>query len=53
MSHTSLQVTYQLKLFTTALFSVLMLNRKLDWMQWISVLVLMFAVALIQVSSAQ
>ena len=45
------QVTYQLKLFTTALFSVFLLKRHLTWLQWASVVVLMCAVALIQVTN--
>lgn len=45
----SIQVTYQLKILTTALFSVLMLNRKLDVMKWVSLVLLMAGVALVQV----
>lgn len=45
----SLQVTYQLKILTTALFSVLMLSRKLDMMKWVSLVLLMAGVALVQV----
>ncbi|XP_064382823.1 UDP-N-acetylglucosamine transporter-like isoform X2 [Halichondria panicea] len=42
------QVTYQLKILTTALFSVLLLNRKLNSLKWASLVILMFAVALVQ-----
>lgn len=45
----SLQVTYQLKILTTALFSVSMLGRKLGIYQWLSLLILMGGVALVQV----
>lgn len=43
------QVTYQLKILTTALFSVSMLGRKLGIYQWVSLLILMTGVALVQV----
>ena len=46
-----LQVTYQLKILTTALFSVLLLGRTLNKLKWVSLVVLMFAVALVQVST--
>ena len=44
------QVTYQLKILTTALFSVLMLGKKLDSMKWVSLLILMAGVSLVQVN---
>lgn len=43
------QVTYQLKILTTALFSVLMLGKKLDSTKWISLVFLMIGVSLVQV----
>ena len=43
------QVTYQLKILTTALFSVLMLGMKLDSFKWISLVLLMAGVSLVQV----
>ncbi len=43
------QVTYQLKILTTALFSVLMLGKKLDSLKWVSLVILMFGVSLVQV----
>lgn len=43
------QVTYQLKILTTALFSVLMLGRKLDSFKWVSLVLLMIGVSLVQV----
>ncbi|XP_046727500.1 UDP-galactose translocator isoform X2 [Silurus meridionalis] len=43
------QVTYQLKILTTALFSVLMLRKSLSRIQWISLLLLFAGVAIVQV----
>jgi UDP-sugar transporter A1/2/3 len=43
------QVTYQLKILTTALFSVLMLGKKLDSIKWISLVLLMMGVSFVQV----
>lgn len=42
------QVTYQLKILTTALFSVLMLGKKLNSLKWASLVILMAGVALVQ-----
>ncbi|EJD74349.1 UGT1 protein [Loa loa] len=42
------QVTYQLKILTTALFSVTLLGKKLNSQKWISLLLLTVGVALVQ-----
>lgn len=42
------QVSYQLKILTTALFSVLMLKKKLSPQQWSSLVILFVGVALVQ-----
>ena len=42
------QVTYQLKILTTALFSVLMLSKKIDSLKWISLIILTVGVSLVQ-----
>lgn len=43
------QVTYQLKILTTAIFSVLMLGRTLSARKWMSLLLLIVGVSIIQV----
>lgn len=42
------QVTYQLKILTTAFFSVSMLNKQLDKFKWIALILLTGGVALVQ-----
>ncbi|KAM6919022.1 solute carrier family 35 member A3b [Xenentodon cancila] len=42
------QVTYQLKILTTALFSVSMLGKRLGLYQWLSLILLMAGVTLVQ-----
>ncbi|TSL47711.1 UDP-N-acetylglucosamine transporter [Bagarius yarrelli] len=42
------QVTYQLKILTTALFSVSMLGKRLGIVQWFSLLLLMIGIAFVQ-----
>ena len=44
-------VTYQIKILTTAFFTVLMLKRKLSIPQWVSLVVLIAGVALVQLVS--
>lgn len=44
------QVTYQLKIFTTAIFSVVLLGRRLTWSQIVGIVLLLPGVALVQVS---
>ena len=44
-------MTYQLKILTTALFSVLMLGKKLSGLQWSSLIILFVGVALVQLQS--
>lgn len=43
------QVTYQLKILTTALFSVTMLHRTLSTKKWVSLVLLMAGVAVVQI----
>lgn len=45
------QVTYQLKILTTALFSVTMLHRSLSLKKWISLVLLTAGVAIVQLPS--
>ncbi|KAF3179017.1 hypothetical protein TWF106_001378 [Orbilia oligospora] len=45
------QVTYQLKILTTALFSVSMLGRKLSARRWVSLVLLTLGVAIVQLPS--
>ena len=45
----SFQVTYQLKILTTAFFSVTMLKKSLSRVQWLSLLLLFAGVAVVQV----
>ncbi|KAL1925472.1 uncharacterized protein VTP21DRAFT_355 [Calcarisporiella thermophila] len=45
------QVTYQLKILTTALCSVIMLNKRLTGFKWFSLVLLTVGVALVQLSA--
>lgn len=42
------QVTYQLKILTTAIFSVVMLGKKLNHLKWVSLFILFVGVAMVQ-----
>ena len=46
-------VRYQLKILTTAVFAVLMLNKKLIKLQWFSLVVLVAGVAMVQLSDSK
>ena len=43
------QVTYQLKILTTAAFSVLLLRKRLVVQQWVALFILTVGVSLVQV----
>eukprot|EP00038_Savillea_parva_P031657 m.89240 g.89240 ORF g.89240 m.89240 type:complete len:386 (+) comp9791_c0_seq1:319-1476(+) len=45
------QVTYQMKIFTTAIFSITMLNKKITGEQWVALLMLAAGVATVQVGA--
>ncbi|KAG0221705.1 hypothetical protein BGX31_009603 [Mortierella sp. GBA43] len=45
------QVTYQMKILSTAIFSVLMLNRKLSTQKWFALCLLMVGVTLVQLQN--
>jgi len=47
------QITYQLKILTTAIMSVTMLNKKLIPTQWLSLIILIAGVALVQLSDVK
>jgi solute carrier family 35 (UDP-sugar transporter), member A1/2/3 len=47
------QVTYQMKIITTALFSVWMLNRSLSVTKWVSLVLLTVGIALVQISDGK
>ena len=45
------QVTYQLKILTTAIFSVVMLRKQLAGLQWIALIILFAGVSIVQLES--
>ncbi|KAL8917101.1 MAG: hypothetical protein Q9208_008140 [Pyrenodesmia sp. 3 TL-2023] len=47
------QVTYQFKILPTALFSVIMLGRRLSLRKWLALALLMFGVAVVQLPAAE
>lgn len=47
------QVTYQFKILPTALFSVLLLRRKLSARKWIALALLMFGIAIVQIPTSE
>ncbi|XP_049515332.1 UDP-N-acetylglucosamine transporter-like isoform X2 [Dermacentor silvarum] len=47
------QVTYQLKILTTAMFSVWMLKRRISKQQWFSLVLLIIGVALVQMPTGE
>nr|CAG4646398.1 EOG090X098P [Macrothrix elegans] len=47
------QVTYQLKILTTALFTVIILRRQLLITQWIALVVLLLGVAMVQLAQTE
>ena len=47
------QVTYQLTILTTVLFSILLLGRSISPRQWLSLILLTFGVALVQLAGPQ
>lgn len=53
MSPAVYQVTYQLKILTTAFLSVLILNKRLSVVKWISLFILATGVACIQIPTEQ
>ena len=47
-----MQITYQLKIITTAMFMVLMIGKKISTTQWLAIVLLFGGVAMVQVESA-
>lgn len=47
------QVTYQLKILTTAFFAVVVLKRQLKKWQWLALVILAAGVAIVQLSSTE
>ncbi|XP_039298591.1 UDP-galactose translocator isoform X2 [Nilaparvata lugens] len=49
---TTNQVTYQLKILTTAVFAVIMMKRRLLALQWMALLVLVIGIVLVQITES-
>jgi UDP-sugar transporter A1/2/3 len=47
----SLQVTYQMKIFTTAIFSITMLDKKITTDKWVALVMLAAGVATVQIGA--
>ena len=47
------QVSYQMKILTTAMFSITMLGKQISKTQWMALLVLFVGVAIVQVNCSQ
>lgn len=47
------QVLYQMKIITTAIFSVLLLSRRINSLQWLAIVALSGGVALVQLSQSE
>jgi drug/metabolite transporter (DMT)-like permease len=52
VAYTLSKVSYQMKIITTALFSVWMLNKSLNAMKWLSLILLTVGVALVQMPTS-
>jgi UDP-sugar transporter A1/2/3 len=52
MDSATYQVLYQLKIFTTAIMSVLLLNKKLTLQHWFALVMLFVGVVMVQLSSS-
>jgi len=53
LDSTTFQVTYQLKILTTALFMVTMMGRRLSRRKWVALALLMIGVAVVQIETLQ
>lgn len=47
------QISYQIKIITTAVFSVLVLRKHINCMQWLALLILMLGVVFVQATAGQ